>query len=124
MVIHVSVSDKNFQAEELAIELECEEVSELEPSDDEEGAGEKTNGSTADNGGGYVLVCAQEELVRVESKLRSQGYIVKMTQVEKIPENRVKLEEDVREKVEKFVELLKSTDEVRDVYDNVEVADE
>jgi len=95
----------------LAIELECEEVNELE---DEEGA------IVA-----YEMICAPDDLPFIQSKLTALGYNVTVARAEKLPHRRVKLtQREDSEAVQKFTDLMRQNEEVKEIYDNVDRDDE
>uniref|UniRef100_A0A1I7ZX26 Translational activator of cytochrome c oxidase 1 n=1 Tax=Steinernema glaseri TaxID=37863 RepID=A0A1I7ZX26_9BILA len=106
----IKVKDKELtleQMEEIAIELDCEEVTKTE---EEEGAK-------------FELVCEPANLSKIESKLSAQGFTIEDARVELRALHPIPLGGADSERVEKFYELLQEDESVVNIFDNIESED-
>lgn len=93
--------------EELAIELDCEEVTKVEEED----------------GDRLEFVTEALNVSKVESALSEKGFSVESAETELIALHPVTLSEAESEVVEKFYEQLQEIEEVKQIYDNLNTSE-
>uniref|UniRef100_A0A7E4ZT02 Transcriptional regulatory protein n=1 Tax=Panagrellus redivivus TaxID=6233 RepID=A0A7E4ZT02_PANRE len=108
-IVHISAKTadgktlKVEDVEELAIELDCEEVTAL--NDD----GEKLEFTTEPN-----------NVSKLESELAAKGYTIELAETQLIPLHAITVSEAESTLVEKFYEALQDVEEVKQIFDNID----
>ncbi|TKR64284.1 hypothetical protein L596_024849 [Steinernema carpocapsae] len=94
------------QMEEIGIELDCEEVTKTEASEEEPAK--------------FELVCEPGNLNNVEKKLAGLGFVVESAEIELRALHPIPIGEADAEKIEKFYEILQEDESVTNIFDNVD----
>lgn len=93
------------KAEEIGIELDCEQVDAIEGDD----------GKTK-----YEMLCDPKQVTSVEDGLVSQGLVVESAEAEMRPKHPISLSEADQKLVEKLYEFLQEDENVKQIFDNIQ----
>ncbi|GMS89119.1 hypothetical protein PENTCL1PPCAC_11294, partial [Pristionchus entomophagus] len=93
------------KAEEMGIELDCEQVELIEGED----------GKSK-----FEMLCNPKHLTSVEEGLSSQGLVIEYSETEMRPKHPISLPETDQKQVEKFYEFLQEDEHVKQIFDNIQ----
>lgn len=93
--------------EELAIELDCEDVSKVIEED-----GEKFEFTTSPN-----------NVTKIESTLSDKGFKIEVAETELVAHHTITLSDADSALIEKFYESLQEVEQVKQIYDNLETVE-
>ncbi|KAF8359461.1 taco-1, partial [Pristionchus pacificus] len=96
------------KAEEMGIELDCEQVDSIEGED----------GKTK-----FEMLCEPKQVNIVEEGLSSQGLVIESAETEMRPKHPISLSEADQKVVEKFYEFLQDDENVKQIFDNIQSDD-
>ncbi len=72
----------------------------------------------------YIIYTAYENLDAVKTALEEQNITIQSAEVEMIPQNTVKLDEEGARKILKFMEVFEDHDDVQHIWANFDISDE
>jgi YebC/PmpR family DNA-binding regulatory protein len=68
-----------------------------------------------------TIICALEDFGRMQKKLEELNIEPEVAELQRIPKNRVELEDETLQKVMKLIEVLEDDDDVQKVYHNINI---
>jgi YebC/PmpR family DNA-binding regulatory protein len=68
-----------------------------------------------------TIICALEVFGRMQKKLEELNIEPEVAELQRIPKNRVELEDEILQKVMKLIEVLEDDDDVQKVYHNINI---
>jgi transcriptional/translational regulatory protein YebC/TACO1 len=95
------------EVEEIAIEVDCEEVNELK--DDQEELGRC-----------FELRFDLQNIAKLEEELKSKGFVVENIEQRLVPQYKITLPEDENAAVQKLYSLFQEYEDIKNIFDNLE----
>lgn len=71
-----------------------------------------------------TIICALEDFGSMQKKLEELSLEAEVAELQRIPKNRIELEDDALQKVMKLIEVLEDDDDVQKVYHNIEIRED
>jgi len=75
------------------------------------------------DGPSYIVTCAPSDFSKVKDAITARGIEPETAEISKIPQNTVKLEDNVARRVLKFVEELEDHEDIQNVYANFGISE-